>query len=120
MLFIHLHQLKFHAYHGIFEEEKVLGNQYEVNLSVGFDTPVLPIRELDQTIDYTALYTLVKNRMARPTPLLETIITELVEEIRSGYPMVTKISISVKKLYPPVNSFEGAVGVSFEWNKQFA
>jgi dihydroneopterin aldolase len=116
MLFIHLHRLKFHSYHGIFEEEKMVGTQYEVSLSVGFNTPVLPIRELDQTIDYTALYTLVKSRMALPTPLLETIITELVDEIRSGYPIVEKISISVKKLYPPVNSFEGAVGVSFEWN----
>jgi 7,8-dihydroneopterin aldolase/epimerase/oxygenase len=117
MLFIHLHQLKFHAHHGVFEEEKLLGNQYEVDLSVAFAPPALPIRELDQTIDYTDLYSLVKRRMSQPTALLETIATELVEEIRSRYSEIEKISISVKKLYPPVNSFEGAVGVSFEWNK---
>ncbi len=118
MLSIHLHNLHFFSFHGLHEEEAVLGNEYEVNLAVSFQPRNFPVRELEETLDYTKLYKLVKLRMAQPTPLLETIATEIVEAIRSQHSQVQKISISIKKLYPPINNFEGAVGVSFEWNKR--
>jgi 7,8-dihydroneopterin aldolase/epimerase/oxygenase len=117
MMFIHLHDLRFFSYHGVHDEERTLGNDYEVNLSVGFDASTNIIRHLNETLDYTAIYQLVKQRMDIPTPLLETIATGISSDIQEKYPRVEKISIVVKKLYPPINNFEGSVGVSFEWNK---
>jgi 7,8-dihydroneopterin aldolase/epimerase/oxygenase len=99
------------------EEERILGNEFEVNLSVGFEPSQLPVTKFEQTIDYTLLYQHVKQRMSVPTPLLETLATVIAAEIQSRYSQVTKISIRIKKLYPPVNNFEGSLGVSFEWNK---
>ncbi len=117
MVFIHLHNLRFFSFHGVHEEEKILGNDYEANISVGFEPSTNIIRHLDETLDYTAIFQLVKQRMDIPTPLLETIAMEIAEEIQLKYPQVQKISIAVKKSYPPINNFKGAVGVSFEWNK---
>lgn len=117
MLYVHLHHLRFFGHHGVFEEERILGNEYELNLTVGFEPKVVPVTQLEETIDYTRLYELVKRRMHQPTPLLETIATELVAEIRSMDNRISRISVSIQKLYPPVNSFEGRVGVSFEWTK---
>jgi 7,8-dihydroneopterin aldolase/epimerase/oxygenase len=117
MMQIHLYDLRFHSFHGLHEEERILGNEYSVDLTVGFEPGHFPVQHISQTLDYTALYQLVKQRMAVPTALLETIVTEMAAEIQAGYAMVSKISISVKKLYPPINNFEGTVGVSFEWNK---
>jgi dihydroneopterin aldolase len=117
MLFIHLHNVRFFCRHGLHEEETLLGNEYEVNVSVGIAPVSLPVYQLDQTIDYTELLHIVKTRMELPTALLETLATEIAREIQSRYPRVEKISISIRKLYPPVNSFEGSLGVSFEWNK---
>lgn len=117
MLFIHLNNLHFYSYHGVYQEEQLLGGDFEVNVSVGFEPQQMPICELHQTIDYTQLHQLVKNRMAIPTPLLETLATEIAQQIRQQYSEVQKISVSIKKLYPPVNSFQGSLGVSFEWTK---
>jgi 7,8-dihydroneopterin aldolase/epimerase/oxygenase len=117
MMYIHLHKLRFHSFHGLYDEERILGNDYEVDVSVGLMPRELPVQHIDETLDYTALYSLVKKRMLVATPLLETLATEIAAEIESTYSQVTKISISIKKLYPPVNNFEGSVGVSFEWNK---
>ncbi len=117
MMYIHLHDLRFHSFHGLYEEERLLGNDYVVNLRVGFEPVQFPVRHIAETLDYTAVYQLVKERMSVPASLLETIAGELVATISSSYPQVSEISISLKKLYPPVNSFEGAVGVSFEWHK---
>ena len=36
MLTIQLNNLIFHAYHGLYEEEKIIGNDFEVNLEVKF------------------------------------------------------------------------------------
>lgn len=116
-MYVHLHNLRFRSFHGLYEEERILGNDYELNLSAGFEPVQFPITGIDQTIDYTALYQLIKQRMSVPTPLLETVVTEIASEIQANYPAVSKISISLKKLFPPLNNFEGAVGVSFEWNK---
>ena len=117
MMFIHLHDLRFYSFHGVHEEEGLLGGNYEINLSAGFEPSTDVIRELSETLDYTGIFQLIKERMAIPTSLLETIAMEICASIQSKYPSVAKISISVKKLYPPVNNFEGSVGVSFEWNK---
>jgi dihydroneopterin aldolase len=117
MLFVHLDNLRLFCHHGLHAEEKILGNEYEVNVTVGFEPARLPVIELNDTIDYTVLVRLVKKRMSQPTPLLETLATEIAGEIRKGYSEVSKIFISIKKLYPPVNSSEGSLGVSFEWNK---
>lgn len=117
MIRIHLHNLKFRAFHGLYEEEQLIGNDYEVNLEVSYEPRVLPVKNIDDTVDYTQLYELLKERMARPCPLLETLVTEIGSDIQARYPLVSKISVSIKKLSPPINNFEGAVGVSFEWNK---
>ncbi len=117
MMFIYLRGLRLCGHHGVFEEERILGGKFEVDLSVGFEPLHFPISALNQTIDYTQLYQLVKNRMKIPTPLLETLATEITQNIQQQYNEVLSISISIKKLYPPINNFEGSLGVSFEWTK---
>jgi len=117
MMFIHLQRLRLFGHHGIYKEEQLLGGEFEVDLTVGFNPLRLPISALNQTIDYTELSQLVKKRMSIPTPLLETLVTEIAAEIQQKYSEVLSISISIKKLYPPVNNFEGSLGVSFEWTK---
>ncbi len=117
MLFIELNDLRFYSFHGIHEEEKILGNEYEVCLKAGIDKKEVVIIELQQTVDYTALYTIISQHMAIPTPLLETVIGNVVAEINEKYPGISQLSLSIKKLYPPVNNFIGNVEVSFEWEK---
>lgn len=117
MMYIHLHNLRFYSFHGVHEEEKILGGDYEVNISVGFEPATKAIHHLNETLDYTSIFQMVKQRMSIPTPLLETIAMEISAALQDKFPSVAKISISVKKLYPPINNFEGSVGVSFEWNK---
>ncbi len=77
MITIHLHNLLFFSYHGIHEEEKTLGNEYEVNADVVFHEDEIIITSIHQTIDYTEVYEIIKQRMNIPCPLLETIVTDM-------------------------------------------
>ena len=113
MFTIHLHQLRFFSFHGIYEEEKILGNEYEVNASVTFIENET-VTELHQTIDYVRIYDIIKERMNIPIPLLETMAQDLAQQIYDADNRITSISIDVKKVYPPIPNFQGAVGVSYK------
>ena len=117
MITIHLHNLKFYSYHGVHEEENILGNEYEVNADVQFHEEQTQIDSLSETINYVDLFEIIKNRMKIPTKLLETVVMEIGNSIYEKYSYVRSINISLKKNHPPIEGIEGAVGVS--WHKEF-
>ncbi len=114
MLTIHLHNIIFFAHHGIFEEEKILGNEFVLNISINCLPKKIPIMHMTETIDYVSVYELVKKRMAIATPLLETVITDIAIRIMAQFMQAEEVLISMKKNYPPIQGIEGSVGVSFE------
>lgn len=113
MLSIHLHHLQFFAHHGIYEEEKILGNRFEVNVELKHSSARLPVYRLEDTIDYVAVYELIRKRMAVPTPLLETLAMEIAQEILAKFSLAEEVFLSIRKLHPPVSGMEGSVGVCF-------
>ena len=113
MLQIHLKNLQFFAYHGIYEEERKLGNHFEMNINVHVNTNSIPVLHIKDSIDYVSVYNIVANRMAIATPLLETVITEIAQSILARFSLALKVEISIDKLTPPIPSFEGRVGISF-------
>ena len=112
MLTIELSKLRFHAHHGLYEEEKILGGIFEVNVSVVHLPKQYPVLHMEETIDYMAVYNLVKERMNRPTPLLETVATKMAGEILRKFSQAEKVTVSITKVNPAIIAFEGSVGVN--------
>jgi len=112
MFTIHLHNLSFYSYHGLYEEEKIVGGNYEVNAEISFNTDE-HITRIEQTINYNSVYKIIAEQMAIPTPLLETLIQNMVSKILEAHTKIAAISINVKKLNPPIKDFTGNVGVSY-------
>lgn len=114
MVTISLNDLKFKAYHGIHEEEKILGNDYVVNCSVEMDEQVAVIQHLDQTINYQILFEIIQTQMDIPTPLLETLCMRTGEKITEAFPNISSVEITIKKMYPPVPGFLGSSSVTWQ------
>ncbi|MEP6596570.1 MAG: dihydroneopterin aldolase [Ginsengibacter sp.] len=117
MITIHLHKILFYSFHGIHDEEKVLGNEYELSADIQFHEEQEVIHTIQQTINYVDIYQMMHQRMSVPSPLLETIIMDVGTSIKKKYDKVRSISIHLKKLHPPVIGIQGSVGVS--WQKEF-
>lgn len=117
MITVQLHQLLFHAYHGVHEEEKVLGNEYMVDCSIQFYESAEVITRIDETINYAVVYEVIKKRMSIPTQLLETVAMEIGNEIIRNYKDLKIIDITIRKMHPPIEGIRGSVGVS--WHKKF-
>lgn len=118
MLSITLNKIIFFGHHGIYEEEKLLGNEFELDIVVKHSPKQLPVKHLSDTIDYISVYELVKQRMAVPTALLETLATDIAKQILTQFALAETVSISIRKLYPPVAQFRGSVGVRFELTRK--
>ena len=110
MFTIHFNHLKFFSYHGIHDEERILGNDYEVNVSLSFEAAE-NITSLKQTINYVSVYQIIKKRMDIPAALLETLAGDLVQKIYSADHRIRSISVSVEKKNPPIPKMEGSVTV---------
>ena len=117
MITVQLNQLTFNAFHGILEEERILGNEYVVEASVDFHEKDEVILHISETVNYAIIYDIIRKRMIIPTPLLETVVMEIGMAIHKQFPFLKSISVSVKKMHPPIESMQGAAKVC--WHKEF-
>ena len=92
MLTIHLINIKFFSYHGVHEEERILGGEYELEMDVMFEETVNVITELRESVNYTDLYDIAKDHMNIPTPLLETVVMQIGEEVHQKYSWLKRSS----------------------------
>jgi 7,8-dihydroneopterin aldolase/epimerase/oxygenase len=113
ILTISLTNLRFFAYHGLYEEEKKTGNQFDLELFVSYIPPSGTITDISDTINYVSLYELLKKEMQQPRGLLETLAMEIADKIHHDFPMIKRIELSVVKTQPPIAQFAGKVGVKY-------
>ena len=89
------------AYHGFYEEEQILGTQFLVTIEVKFkhegDT-----ENLQHTVNYEVLNTIILETMKRTQKLLETVVKDMLEQVREAFPFLFNIVVSIKKLHPPM------------------
>ena len=113
MFTISLNNLLFHSFHGVYEEEKILGNAYEVNVELTVDGSEL-VTELGQTVNYETVFAIAAKRMAIPTPLLESVAQDLANLIYEADQRIKSVKVNIQKKYPPLTTIQGSVGVTYK------
>jgi 7,8-dihydroneopterin aldolase/epimerase/oxygenase len=96
----------------VHEEETLLGNEFEVNITVQFEAAG-KITSLDDTINYAAVFAIAKQRMAMPTGLLETVAQDMAESIAALDKRIKTISVSIDKLNTPIEGLNGRAGITY-------
>ena len=111
---IQLNNLRFFAEHGMYEEERAVGNEFEVNISLEVKAPKEKIKSLEDTINYAEVYRIVNEIFSMRKPLLETLAMEIAEELKKEFSSIKSLSVQIIKLNPPITSFTGSVSVTYE------
>jgi dihydroneopterin aldolase len=115
-----LEGMEFHAYHGVFPEEAVLGNRFTVDLELETDFRTAMMKdELDGTIDYGKLYQLVKTRMGSRVKLLEHLGHGMIVDILETYPHVKQISVKLKKHQPALGGLVSFSSVTVQFPQDY-
>ncbi len=113
MIRITLNDLEFNTHLGLHAEEKKIAGLFIVNVELLFSETVGIINELEDTINYSKVYEIVKQRMHQNSNLLETVAMEIGSQILSEFLNITFIRIDITKQHPPISGFMGRVGVSW-------
>jgi len=114
---IQLVDIILHGYHGLFEEEKLVGNTFKINVTVVYTPSTFPITNLPDTIDYGAVFQILKGHMQLATPLLETLAANFCLSVFEKFSTAHEISIHIQKMVPPIAGMVGSVAVGLTMNK---
>ena len=100
---IKIKNIRLYAYHGCMIEEGKIGSDYRVDLTVKADLKKsAESDDLKDTVDYVHLTQIVREEMAIRSKLLEEVAKRILDRIFEELPLVTKGSVSVSKLNPPI------------------
>jgi dihydroneopterin aldolase len=110
---IELNSIRFFAEHGMYEEEKRVGNEFEVDVSIACKSPKKIITSIEQTINYAEVYRILQEEFAERKFLLETVAMKVADKLQQQFPEIETVKISIRKLNPPITNFSGSVGITY-------
>jgi dihydroneopterin aldolase len=110
---IHIEAMEFYAFHGHYKEEQIVGNKFLVDLMMETDMSLASeTDDLHDAVNYQAAYKLVKREMEKKSRLLENIAKRILDVVCSELPGVTKATVTVRKLNPPMGGKMRSVSVT--------
>ncbi|GAB2689204.1 hypothetical protein GCM10027037_09930 [Mucilaginibacter koreensis] len=116
MLRVGIYDAEFHSRHGFYEEEQIIGNRFLVTIEVAFHTGKnLAADEISHTVNYEQLYAIAQEQMQQPKKLLETVGQGITDQIITLFPFINNLSVSIKKLNPPLSGPVGYSGITILW-----
>lgn len=110
---IRIDKLLLHAHHGVLEQERLCGNEFEV--SVTMDVDYDGSDRLESTVNYAEVIGVVRREMSQPSALIEHVAARIGAAIREQFPMVKGGSVTVAKLLPPVTARLESVSATLEF-----
>jgi dihydroneopterin aldolase len=116
MAAISISGMEFHAFHGCFKEEQVIGNTFIVDIYLETDTSEAEISDdLKKTVNYAAVYGLVKKEMEITSKLIEHVARRILNSITLSFPQITFTELTVAKMNPPVGGKVDRVSVTLKF-----
>lgn len=114
---IEVNGLYVRANHGVMAQERVVGNDFEVDLRLVYPSEeAVESDRLDATLNYAEVVDEVKRVMAEPSELLEHVVGRLRRALMSRFPRIESGIIRVAKLSPPIAGAKlHSVAVKLSW-----
>ena len=111
MAIIALEGMRFFAYHGLYEEERILGTHFILDINLETDISEAKtvvedgIDKITDTINYETVYEICALQMQKKNAqlLLETVLENIVHALKAQFQTISIIKIKIKKLNPPLS-----------------
>ena len=113
---ISLNNIMVYGFHGVHQEEKTLGQRFEIDLEYRLANPTFPWKDEERaTVSYVNAHKIVSRVCAEKSfNLIETLGNRIIEEMRSRY-SIDLIIVRVRKPSVPIQGILDYVEVEVEW-----
>ncbi len=116
---ISLNNIVVYGFHGVHQEEKTLGQRFEIDLEYRLANPTFPWKDEERsTVSYVNAHKIVSRVCSEKNfNLIETLGNRIIEEIRSRY-SVDLIIVRIRKPSVPIQGILDHVEVEVVWNSE--
>ena len=102
-----------YGYHGVFDQERRVGAEYELDVDLDMEVPGgCTTDDLADAVSYADVYEVVKAEFARPSDLLEHLVARISHALLERWPQITVARVRARKLAPPIPGFLGSAAVT--------
>lgn len=102
------------AYHGCMPQERLVGTNFITNVTVTTDfSNAIETDELQHTVDYVAITEIIREQMAQPKNLIESVAYAIAAEIKNKA-HVQQVKVEVIKENAPIEGTFNQVAVELE------
>jgi dihydroneopterin aldolase len=109
---IRIEQMEFYSYHGCFEEERIVGNRFVLDLEMETDMNLATQTDrIGDALNYQTAYELVKQEMKTTSYLLEHIASRILDALFNKFPNLLSATVKVSKMNPPMGGKIKAVSI---------
>lgn len=107
--------MRIHAYHGVMPQERQVGNDFVVALTVDYPfESAMSSDALEDTLSYADVSAVVGREMSVPSQLLEHVAGRIIGSLKQEFPKITGGKIRITKVKPPIAG-DVVAAVEVEW-----
>ncbi len=100
---VSLEGMEFYARHGYYEEERIIGNKYSVDVTLDVDFQEAAMDDkLEGTVNYERVYEIVQEVMSIDANLLEHLAGKMIKTLKKHFPQVNSVEVKISKYNPPI------------------
>lgn len=104
MVRIELNGISIHAYHGVHQIEKEQGADFSLDVSFEYDAAdAIASDAIDKALDYEKIFVIVQQCMATRSDLIETVASNIKQQIELTFVTLKNLQIKLCKINPPVS-----------------
>jgi len=110
--YIYLRNLRIHAPIGVDAQEKVVGNDFLLNLRIRYDIQgAMTSDDVSHTLSYAQAFEAVKQAMCEPCNLIEHAAYRIATVLFEQFPGIEGLDIDVCKVCPPMGADSDGAGI---------
>ena len=112
---IDLEEMVFYAYHGCFKEEQIVGNKFQVNITLKTDisTP-MQSDNIKDALNYVNVYEITKKEISQTSHLLEHVTGRIIDRLFENFTELLYARVKVSKMNPPMGGQMKCVSMTLE------
>jgi dihydroneopterin aldolase len=104
---VSIDDIRIFAFHGLYPEERILGNWYTLEVSVASESQPNFSDDIANTIDYSHIFNICKQVMAQSVDLLETVAENIAKQIQAEIREEVSVLVQISKENPPMGISAG-------------
>ena len=112
---IKINNMKFHSYIGVYEEEKKIGQNIEIDLIISLSKEIIKNDDINSTLSYGDCYRKIEKivKVSR-VDLLETLALDIIKEMKKMNEKIEYVQVNIRKLAVPINGIFDSVEIQIK------